>query len=139
MNDERDETMALRKALQECKACNIKRPECGDDPPPCFPRVECRDTYDGPVCGPCPTGFKVKLLSLQVTNEKTISDTFCRAMANFAKGTRVARTHVIRESSVTTLTRNLSSGVGHVQRVTAEMECAVFPQPASNGRLHVSK
>ena len=50
--------MALRKALQECKACQIKRPECGDDPPPCFPKVECRDTYDGPVCGPCPNGFK---------------------------------------------------------------------------------
>ena len=50
--------MSLRKALQECKACKIKKPECGDDPPPCFPRVECRDTYDGPVCGPCPPGFK---------------------------------------------------------------------------------
>ena len=58
VNNERDQTTALRKALQECKACNIKRPECGDNPPPCFPRVECRDTYDGPVCGPCPTGFK---------------------------------------------------------------------------------
>ena len=55
---QRDETMSLRKALQECKACKIKKPECGDDPPPCFPRVECRDTYDGPVCGPCPQGFK---------------------------------------------------------------------------------
>lgn len=55
---QRDETITLRKALQECKACKIKKPECGDDPPPCFPRVECRDTYDGPVCGPCPQGFK---------------------------------------------------------------------------------
>jgi len=62
-----------------------------------------------------------------------------RAMGNFAKGTRVVRTHVIRESSVTTQTRNLSSGVGHVQKVTAEMECAVFPQLANNGHLHVSK
>ena len=48
--------MLLRKALQECKACRIKRPECSDDPPPCFPKVECRDTNDGPVCGPCPQG-----------------------------------------------------------------------------------
>jgi len=23
-----------------------------------FYRVECRDTSDGPVCGPCPLGFK---------------------------------------------------------------------------------
>ena len=60
-------------------------------------------------------------------------------MGNFAKGTRVARTLVIREFSATTQTRNLSSGVGHVRRVTAEMGCAVFPQPANNGRLHVSK
>ena len=49
--------MLLRKALQECKACRIKRPECSDDPPPCFPKVECRDTNDGPVCGPCPQGL----------------------------------------------------------------------------------
>ena len=55
---QRDETTNLRNALLECKACKIKKPECGDDPPPCFPRVECRDTYDGPVCGPCPQGFK---------------------------------------------------------------------------------
>ena len=55
---QRDETIGLRKALQECKACKIKKPECGDDPPPCFPSVECRDTYDGPVCGPCPQGYK---------------------------------------------------------------------------------
>lgn len=58
VNIQKQETMLLRKALQECKACRIKRPECSDDPPPCFPKVECRDTNDGPVCGPCPQGFK---------------------------------------------------------------------------------
>ena len=57
VNIQKQETMLLRKALQECKACRIKRPECSDDPPPCFPKVECRDTNDGPVCGPCPQGL----------------------------------------------------------------------------------
>ncbi len=52
------ETELLRRALQECKACRIKRPECSDVPPPCFPGVDCRDTPDGPLCGPCPPGFK---------------------------------------------------------------------------------
>ena len=56
-NNHRRETTALKKALQECKACRIKRPECSDDPGPCFPGVDCRDTADGPVCGPCPPGF----------------------------------------------------------------------------------
>jgi len=58
VNIQKQETMLLAKALQECKACRIKRPECSDDPPPCFPKVECRDTNDGPVCGQCPQGFK---------------------------------------------------------------------------------
>merc|ERR1712213_204916 len=58
VNIQKQETMLLRKALQECKACRIKRPECSDDPPPCFPKVECRDTNDGPVCGPCPEGYR---------------------------------------------------------------------------------
>jgi thrombospondin 2/3/4/5 len=53
----RTETTGLKTALQECKACRIKRPECSDDPPPCFPMVDCRDTADGPVCGPCPPGY----------------------------------------------------------------------------------
>ena len=56
-NNHRRETTALKKALQECKACRIKRPECSDDPGPCFPGVDCRDTADGPVCGPCPPGY----------------------------------------------------------------------------------
>ena len=38
VKNQREETMLLKKALQECKACRIKRPECSDDPPPCFPR-----------------------------------------------------------------------------------------------------
>ena len=42
VNIQKQETMLLAKALQECKACRIKRPECSDDPPPCFPKVECR-------------------------------------------------------------------------------------------------
>lgn len=39
VNIQKQETMLLSKALQECKACRIKRPECSDDPPPCFPKV----------------------------------------------------------------------------------------------------
>jgi thrombospondin 2/3/4/5 len=81
VKNQREETTSLKKALQECLACKIKKPQCGDEPPPCFPkyfnvlckivaskrdtlqalltiRVECRDTNDGPVCGPCPPGFK---------------------------------------------------------------------------------
>jgi len=54
---ERNATVTLRKALEDCKACQIKSPECSDDPPICFPEVECVDTYDGPVCGPCPPGW----------------------------------------------------------------------------------
>jgi hypothetical protein len=58
--NQRTETTMLRKALEECQACRIKRPECSDIPPPCFNGVECRDSPDGPICGPCPPGFKVK-------------------------------------------------------------------------------
>ncbi|TRY79590.1 hypothetical protein TCAL_11730 [Tigriopus californicus] len=54
---QKGETTMLREALQECKACQIKRPECSDVPPPCFQGVICRDTADGPICGPCPSGF----------------------------------------------------------------------------------
>ena len=54
---ERNATVILRKALEDCKACQIKKPECDDQPPICFPDVECRDTYSGPVCGPCPPGW----------------------------------------------------------------------------------
>lgn len=53
--------MMLRKALQECEACKIKKPECSDIPYPCFegpPRVDCRDTIEGPRCGSCPPGYK---------------------------------------------------------------------------------
>ena len=57
MKIERNATVTLRKALENCKGCQIKKPECSDDPPICFPNVECRDTYDGPVCGPCPQGW----------------------------------------------------------------------------------
>ena len=64
---ERNATVILRKALEDCKSCQIKKPECSDQPPICFPDVECRDTYSGPVCGPCPPGWcgdgKVKLIS----------------------------------------------------------------------------
>ena len=54
---ERNATVTLRKSLEDCKACQIKKPECSDEPPICFPDVECRDTFDGPVCGPCPQGW----------------------------------------------------------------------------------
>ena len=54
---ERNATITLRKALENCKGCQIKKPECSDDPPICFPTVVCRDTFDGPVCGPCPQGW----------------------------------------------------------------------------------
>ena len=54
---ERNATIILREALEDCKACQIKKPECKDTPPICFPDVECRDTFDGPVCGPCPQGW----------------------------------------------------------------------------------
>ena len=59
---QREETMLLRKALEDCEACKIKKPECTDTPYPCFegpPRVDCRDTVDGTQCGPCPPGYKV--------------------------------------------------------------------------------
>ena len=62
---QREETMLLRKALEDCEACKIKKPECTDLPYPCFkgpPRVDCRDTVDGVQCGPCPPGYKVPLL-----------------------------------------------------------------------------
>ena len=55
--------MLLRKALEDCEACKIKKPECTDIPYPCFegpPRVDCRDTVDGTQCGPCPPGYKVE-------------------------------------------------------------------------------
>jgi len=58
---QREETMLLRKALEDCEACKIKKPECTDIPYPCFegpPRVDCRDTVDGTQCGPCPPGYK---------------------------------------------------------------------------------
>ena len=58
---QKEETMLLRKALMECEACKIKKPLCTDLPYPCFegpPRVDCRDTTDGPECGPCPPGYK---------------------------------------------------------------------------------
>ena len=54
---ERNATIALRLALENCKACQIKKPECSDVPNVCFPEVECRDTFAGPVCGPCPEGW----------------------------------------------------------------------------------
>ena len=60
---QREETMLLRKALEDCEACKIKKPECTDIPYPCFegpPRVDCRDTVDGTQCGPCPPGYKVE-------------------------------------------------------------------------------
>jgi len=38
VNNQREETTSLKKALQECLACKIKKPECGDNPPPCFPK-----------------------------------------------------------------------------------------------------
>jgi len=61
VNTQREETVLLRKALTECQACRIKKPTCADIPYPCFdgpPRVECRDTVEGPVCGACPPTYK---------------------------------------------------------------------------------
>jgi len=58
---QREETMLLRKALQNCEACKMKKPSCLDVPYPCFegpPRVDCLDGVEGPECGPCPPGFK---------------------------------------------------------------------------------
>ena len=58
---QREETMLLRKALQDCEACKIKKPMCSDIPYPCFegpPRVDCRDTVEGPECGNCPPMYK---------------------------------------------------------------------------------
>lgn len=58
---QREETVLLRKALEDCEACKIKKPECSDIPYPCFdgpPRVDCRDTVDGPLCGSCPPSYK---------------------------------------------------------------------------------
>jgi len=58
---QREETVLLRKALMDCEACKIKKPMCTDLPYPCFegpPRVDCRDTVEGPECGPCPPGYK---------------------------------------------------------------------------------
>ena len=51
----------LTFVFQDCEACKIKKPECSDFPYPCFegpPRVDCRDSVDGPVCGPCPPNYK---------------------------------------------------------------------------------
>lgn len=58
---QKEETVLLRKALMECEACKIAKPTCTDVPYPCFegpPRVDCRDTVEGPECGPCPPGYK---------------------------------------------------------------------------------
>ena len=81
--------MLLRKALMDCEACKIAKPMCTDVPYPCFevmikmmmtimtmmmmmmmimmfqgpPRVDCRDTVEGPECGPCPPGYKVSQIT----------------------------------------------------------------------------
>ena len=58
---QKEETVLLRKALMDCEACKISKPMCTDLPYPCFegpPRVDCRDTVEGPECGPCPPGYK---------------------------------------------------------------------------------
>jgi syndecan 4 len=68
---QREETMLLRKALEDCEACKIKKPECTDLPYPCFdgpPRVDCRDTAEGTECGPCPPGYKVQPPPLPCSN-----------------------------------------------------------------------
>jgi hypothetical protein len=36
INMQRNSTYMLRRALEECKACQIKKPMCSDIPPPCF-------------------------------------------------------------------------------------------------------
>lgn len=38
VKNQREETTSLKKALQECLACKIKKPQCSDDPPPCYPK-----------------------------------------------------------------------------------------------------
>ncbi|CAB4057461.1 THBS2S [Lepeophtheirus salmonis] len=53
------QTSSLRESILNCKACQVKKPECSDIPSPCFHGVKCRNTPDGPVlCGPCPIGYR---------------------------------------------------------------------------------
>merc|ERR1719365_48011 len=57
---QREETMLLRKALEDCEACKIKKPECSDIPYPCFEGVSCYPTSESPFykCGTCPQGYR---------------------------------------------------------------------------------
>ncbi|KAF5280455.1 hypothetical protein FQR65_LT03264 [Abscondita terminalis] len=52
----------LRQILESCDLCNSQhieiRPTCKTHPPRCFPQVQCQDTANGPICGPCPYGYK---------------------------------------------------------------------------------
>ena len=36
----------------------IKLPQIGCENDPCYPGVSCRDSDDGPICGPCPPGYQ---------------------------------------------------------------------------------
>uniref|UniRef100_A0A0K2TSG3 Uncharacterized protein n=1 Tax=Lepeophtheirus salmonis TaxID=72036 RepID=A0A0K2TSG3_LEPSM len=58
INLQKVETSSLRESILNCKACQVKKPECSDIPSPCFHGVKCRNTPDGPVCGECPIGFE---------------------------------------------------------------------------------
>ena len=151
VNIQKQETMLLRKALQECKACRIKRPECSDDPPPCFPKVECRDTNDGPVCGPCPQGRQHSTFcththrEIKIQNVPHFSPFFLlynqvlREMEDSVNETNALKIRVILVSIAMILKVLHSLDVVLVLRDIGEMVSIVYHLPVNKDHRHVSR
>ncbi|XP_031829184.1 thrombospondin isoform X2 [Nomia melanderi] len=60
----RVETQHLRHLIENCAGCRERpvttttpAPSTCDYKSPCFPGADCRDTPQGPRCGPCPPGY----------------------------------------------------------------------------------
>lgn len=57
----RQELKQVRQIMLDCEVCKHRPAEikisCNNNPNPCYPGVQCRDSAEGPRCGPCPRGY----------------------------------------------------------------------------------
>ncbi|XP_078527504.1 thrombospondin-3 [Lissotriton helveticus] len=60
IRDQVKEMSLIRNTIMECQACGFHEHRSRCKPSPCFPGVDCMETYEYPGyrCGPCPPGFQ---------------------------------------------------------------------------------
>ncbi|XP_069506231.1 thrombospondin-3 [Ambystoma mexicanum] len=60
IRDQVKEMSLIRNTIMECQSCGFHEHRSRCKPSPCFPGVDCMETYEYPGyrCGPCPPGFQ---------------------------------------------------------------------------------